>query len=143
METLSHLRASILLTSAGNILVVLMVSTLFEGTTGFCDENAASSRDVYRFVALFQILLTIPSLLFYHRADKESAESDSCGHIPQSFIFFTSGFFLAMYITLRTVLLGPFEDMILVLLLMMFAILVAFSMAGIQCYSNRHTIAFN
>ena len=86
--SLDILKTSLLLSTAANVILILLVSTLFEGTDGFCDAEASEARKLFRSFVLFQLLVNCPSFVYFHKTDKEfnrsEADDTSSGVAPNS-----------------------------------------------------------
>jgi len=133
------LRTSLLVSIAANVVLIMLISTLFDGTGGFCDAKAAAARDSFRFIVLFQILVNAPAFVYYHRADKETAREESGGTpegLKQSFFFFVVAFLLKVHMTLSTFLSGPFEQRVFIALVGLFVVASFASYACLVRYGN-------
>ena len=141
VAALDSLRTSLLLSSAANLVLVLLVSSLFENTTGFCDDEATASRSSFRFIVLFQVLINTPAFIYYHRADKETSKDDGNDDgIKQSFLFFIGAFLVKLYVTLTTFLVGPFEDKYFIGLVSLFLLLSGAAYVCVRRYETRTVV---
>lgn len=140
-HAIGNLKIGLLLSLAINVVLIVLVSTLFDGTEGFCDASSSSARESFRFVFLFQILVNTPTFVSYHLADKY-AETDAVDDgVRASFYTFAAAFFLKIYMTTRTFLNGPFDDQMFVMLVGMFVLLSFSAYVVIERYSRRHIIS--
>ena len=119
-NAIGNLKMGLLLSLAINVVLIVLVSTLFDGTEGFCDSASTNARESFRFVFLFQILVNAPTFVSFHLTDKYADGDDDSSAVRASFIAFLSAFLLKIYMTTSTFLHGPFEDRIFALLVALF-----------------------
>ena len=124
-----------------NVVLIVLVSTLFDDTEGFCDSDSISARESFRFVFIFQILVNTPTFISYHNADKYTDTESFDDGIKISFYMFASAFLLKIYITTRTFLNGPFEDRFFISLMSLFVLLSFGAYIAAERYSRRTIIS--
>ena len=139
-NSINNLKLSLLLSTAINVVLIVLVSTLFDGTDGFCDDAAASARESFRFVFLFQILVNAPTFISYHLADKYMDGEAQDETVRNSFCAFLVAFLLKIYMTSKTFLNGPFEDNTFVCLVAIFVLLSFVSYVLIVRYARKTII---
>ena len=140
-NALANLKMGLLLSLAINVVLMVLVSTLFDGTDGFCDPASANARESFRFVFLFQILVNAPTFVSFHLTDKHMDDEADGSAVRMSFAAFLAAFLLKVYMTTSTFLHGPFEDRAFVLLLALFVATSFASYALVVRYSRSTIIA--
>jgi len=140
---LATLKTSLLIGTAANVMLMLLTSSMFEETTGFCDESATGSRQSFQFVLLFTVLINTPSFIYYHTTDKAcEAEKDlsSDEGVKLSFAVFAVAFGLKLYTTMTIFLSGPFPDSVFFSLLFLFVLLSFGSYTSLVRFGNRYIV---
>lgn len=142
------LRSGLLMSTAMNFVLLVLVRSMFEGTSGLCDDAATQARAMFRFIALFQVLVNVPVLLYYHTADKvyatESqdawAKNSESPKLQTSFLSYLISVFIKFYATFTTVLVGPLDDTAFYLTVSMFAIFSAFAAISVVRFERSTMI---
>lgn len=139
-NAISNLKMGLLLSLAINVVLIVLVGTLFDGTDGFCDAASEDARESFRFVFMFQILVNTPTFVSYHLADKYADSDSPSEELRMSFLAFSSAFFLKIYMTTSTFLHGPFGDRAFLALVSLFVVISFSAYVVIERYSRRYII---
>lgn len=138
---ISTLKSGLLLSGSANVVMIFLVGSLFADTEGYCDDSAVAARGVFRFIFLIQLLINIPTAVLFHQVDKAAASIDTrFGEIGSSFGFFCAAFLLKLYVTLATLLDGPFSDRVFAMFVCYFLILSFISFALLKRFENENLV---